>query len=334
MTGRTIPKPRRAAVPLAASAAILAVWGAVARGSGVGWVQTVGALVAGLLIVGLAGPALAVWRVRVTAVAAPADAVAGSPATVEVTVRGGALVLPLWPPGPEVPSGRGTRVRLELTPPYRGVLEHCVVSLSSAAPFGLMWWARTVAVALPHPVAVAPRCGAPDLGTIERRGEASQAGRTPGAGSELRGVRPYVPGDRPALVHWPATAHTGSLMVREHERPSWGSALVRGVLPPAPDAADAQAERVLATVAMLLSSGIPVQLATAEAHGEVVADVRTRAAAGRRLASALPRRGYGPDAGDPVAGDPVAGQLVGRDQGPGDGPTGAGGGSRGGPRPR
>ena len=288
MTGHAgLPRPRRAAVPVAASAVVLAVWGAVARGSGVGWVQTVGALVAGLLVVGLAGPALATWRIRVQALAAPADAVAGSALMVQVAVRGAAVLQAQWPPGPEVPTAGAGRIAIELLPPHRGVLERCTVSVSSAAPFGLLWWTRTVCMALPAPVLVAPRVGAPDPAAIEGPAEAGAERPSPGSGPEMRGVRPYGPGDRRSLVHWPASAHTGSLMVRDHERPAGRSAVVRCVLPADPDAAEAQAERVLGTVGMLLASSVEVRLATVEEAGEVLAPVDTLAAAGRRLARAV-----------------------------------------------
>jgi uncharacterized protein (DUF58 family) len=293
-----VPRPRRAAVPVAASAAVLAVWGAVARGSGVGWVQTVGALVAGILVVGLAGPALAVMRVKLRAVAAPSNGVTGSPLSVQVAVRGTAVLHPLWPPGPEVPTGGAARVGLEVHPPYRGALDGCIVTVSSAAPFGLLWWTRTLSVPLPQPVLVAPRPGAPDPATVARPSDIGAGTPSAGPGAETRGVRPYVPGDRRSLVHWPATAHTGALMVRDQERPTGRTAVVRGVLPPDPDAADAQAERVLGTVGVLLASGVAVQLATVEDHGEVIEPVHTLTAAGRRLAVALPRRSEGPRPGE------------------------------------
>lgn len=291
-----LPRPRRAAVPVAASAAVLAVWGAVARGSGVGWVQTVGALVAGLLAVGLAGPALAVWRVKVAGVAAPSDAMAGSVLTVQLDVKGAAVLHPLWPPGPEVRTAGGRRVTLRLHPPHRGVLERCTVTVTSAAPFGLVWWARTVSVRLPAPVLVAPRVGPPDPAAIERTGDAGVESLSSGVGTEARGVRPYAPGDRRSLVHWPATAHTGSLMVRDHERPGGRTVIVRGVLPADPDAAETQAERVLGTVGLLLASGVGVQLATVEEDGDVLAPVHTLSGAGRRLAYALPQPPSGIDA--------------------------------------
>lgn len=292
MSRAGLPRPRRAAVPLAASAAVLAVWGAVARGSGVGWVQTVGALVAGLLAVGLAGPALAVWRVRLTAVAAPADAVAGSVVPVEVAVRGAAVVCPLWPPGPEAPTGPTGRVVLELQVPHRGVLRRCTVEVSSAAPFGLLWWSRTVTLALPSPVLVAPRAGAPDPGVVDHAEGEGFAARAPGTGTDTRGVRPYVPGDRRSLVHWPATAHTGAMMVRDHERPVRRAAHVRGTLGPDPSAAEAQAERVLGTVGLLLAAGTSVMLSTTEGGGDLSALVQSTADAGRRLALALPAHPY------------------------------------------
>ncbi len=298
MTRSGLPRPRRAAAPGAASAAVLAVWGAVARGSGVGWVQTVGALVAGLLVVGLAGPALAVWRVRLAALEVPPDATAGSALAVQLGVRGAAVLAPRSPPGPDVATGGARRVILEVRPPHRGVLEHCTVVVSSAAPFGLLWWTRAVAVALPGPVLVAPAAGGPDPAVVERGADAGPGSGPERSGTEVRGLRPYAPGDGRSTVHWPASAHAGSLMVREHERPHRRTAVVRGHLPPGQEAAEEHAGRVLGTVAALLASGIEVELATVHEGGEVVEPVPTVRDAGRRLARSLPHRAFGPSPWD------------------------------------
>lgn len=284
-----LPRPRRAAVPLIGSAVTMAVWAAVARDSGVGWVQTLGALVAGLLAVGLAGPAVAVARVRCAVAAAPVDAAAGVPFEMQLTVRGAAELRPLRPSGSETLSGRRGGVTLTVVPAHRGPIDRCIVEVASAAPFGILWWSRRVELALLQPVLVAPRTGPPDQAIVHGITGEELASVVPGRGTELRGVRPYAHGDRRHLVHWPATAHTGALMVREHDRPADRWALVQGTLPDEARAAEAQAERVLGTVARLLESGARVQLGTTEPGGDVLAPVESVVAAGRRLALALPR---------------------------------------------
>jgi uncharacterized protein (DUF58 family) len=88
------------------------------------------------------------------------------------------------------------------------------------------------------------------------------------------------------LVHWPATAHAGELMVRDVERPVGRPAELVVKLPADPDAAEAEAERAMATVGALLDRGVPVMLTTSEIQGAVTALVRDYRAAGRRLAAA------------------------------------------------
>jgi uncharacterized protein (DUF58 family) len=292
--GGRLPRPRRPGAPVLGTIVAVGVWGVVAHDSGVGWVQAVGALVAGFLLVGLVGPALAVARARCAVVSVPADAVAGGPATVEISVSTALELRPVDPPGPPALSGASARCAVELRPQRRGMLDQCTVVIASAAPFGLMWWTRTVVLVLPRPLAVAPRIGAPDTGLRSPAAGGEVGVRpAPGRGSELRGVRPYERGDRRHLVHWPATAHTGALMVREVERAAGGSVTVRGVLPDDPDAAEDVAQRVMGTVAELLRTGERIELVTAEPGGRVRAPVSSLADAGRRLARALPRpRGH------------------------------------------
>lgn len=288
-------------MPVAASAAVLGVWGVVAHDSGAGWVQALGALVAGALVVGMLGPGVAVARARCRVVASPRDASAGAAVTLEISTTVPLELQPTDPPGPVVMT-RGGRAVLEVRPGHRGVLEGCRVTVASAAPFGILWWTRTVTLDLPRPLAVAPRVGRPQAGTrlVHGHDETPLAG--PGRGADPRGVRPYMPGDRRTLVHWPATAHTGSLMVRETERPRQHVAVVDGRLPLDPVEAERQAERVLAVVHALLFAGAHVELETAEPEGEVVAPVTTLESAGRRLALASPRVGvHRPAGGSPGA---------------------------------
>ncbi len=106
--------------------------------------------------------------------------------------------------------------------------------------------------------------------------------------AEPRGIRPYASGDPRRAVHWPATSHVGSLMVRETERPTDDPVLVEVDLPSDPDAAEAQAERVMAEVAARLDRCQAVVLASWETAGRVERPVRDRVELGRRLARAVP----------------------------------------------
>ncbi len=278
-------------MPVIASAAALGIWGIVAHDAGAGWVQSIGALVAGALVVGALAPAAVVARVRCRCVAAPYDASAGIPVTLEIWTSAPVELHPIDPPGPATTTRRRGSSTLDVRPEHRGVVDRCTLTLASAAPFGILWWTRTVVLTLPHPLAVAPRVGVSELRPRDGRSPADTPLGAPGRGDDPRGIRPYERGDRRTLVHWPATAHTGSLMVRESERPGPLTAVVDGRLPTDPSEAEHQAEHVMAEVHALLRSGARVELETTEPEGHVVAPVTTLHAAGRRLALALPRVG-------------------------------------------
>jgi len=282
-------RPERALGPVLAAVLTLGAWGAIAHSSGAGWVQALGAVLAGFFVVGMVVPAFAVHRAGCTVVGSPPDTTAGEPVAIEIEVTRPVRLRPLSPPGRPALTGRSPRVRLEVTPPRRGVLTHCEVQVASAAPFGLLWWAKTLTLPLVRPLHVAPRMGEPDPSTVVgRTGSGEDRRRVPARVGEPRGVRPYQSGDLRHWVHWPATAHSGVLMVREMEEPSARPATVEVVLAGDPDTADRQAERAMGTVAGLLSSGRAVTLVTTERDGPVREAVVGVAAAGRRLARAVP----------------------------------------------
>jgi uncharacterized protein (DUF58 family) len=283
----SFPLPHRALGPVLAAAATFAAWTAVAHNSGSGWVQTLGAILAGFFLVGLVVPGFATRRARVAVAWSPADVTAGQPAIIELTTSGSLRVGPVSPAGPVLLTGAAGRRELRIVPDHRGVLDRVVLDVSSAAPSGLVWWTKHVTLPLAQPLYVAPRMG---LGDPEAFVEASQVGdgqrRVRDESGETSGVRPYLPGDNRRSVHWPATAHAGELMVRELEGPRAKPVTVRAELPSDEAAAERVAERALGTVAQVLHTGAPVLLLTNEAAGERSGLVATTGQAGRRLAQA------------------------------------------------
>jgi uncharacterized protein (DUF58 family) len=271
----------------------MAAWAGVAHSSGSGWVQAVGALLAAVLLTGLILPAVPARRATVTCMASPSDTEVGCPAVLTMVTNRPLRVRPRLPVGPVTKAGgavRGARrVEVPVTPDRRGVLDHIVVEIASCAPFGILWWAKEVVVGLPRPLHVAPRSGAePDP---PGRSPDDLVGGTPirtvSTSGELRGVRPYQPGDSRRSVHWPATSHTGTLMVRETEQQIDDPLVVEVVLPPDPVQAERASERALATIARELSAGRTVLLITTERDGRVVRPIRDRIDLGRRLARAV-----------------------------------------------
>jgi uncharacterized protein (DUF58 family) len=106
--------------------------------------------------------------------------------------------------------------------PNRGRFE-AAVTLASAFPFGFLRCERECE---PGEVVVLPRPGAADADGL-RRWVLRQAGASGRARkvlrrvttdqAEVRGVRPYRPGDPIRSIHWRTTARRGELMVREYD---------------------------------------------------------------------------------------------------------------------
>ncbi len=279
--------------PAAGSVITVLAWVGVAHSSGSGWVQAVGALLGAFLLVGLVAPAVPARRARVVCTACPSDAQAGQIVELTLEVDRPVRIRPRYPVGAEHQAGgrqRGSRtVVLRCTPARRGVLDAVVVEVASSAPFGLLWWVHDVELPLPRLLHVAPRTGEHDRPLVsadDAHGEAML--RVPSGLGEPRGVRPYTPGDPRRAVHWPATAHAGTLMVREYERQTDDPVLVELILPDDPSAAEAEAERMMAAVGDCLARRRPVILITQESGGRVVRPVVDRVDLGRRLARAVP----------------------------------------------
>jgi uncharacterized protein (DUF58 family) len=282
---------------------IIGLWWLVAHNSGSGWVQVLGDVVFGALLIGILGPGLIVARARIGVRSAPADGGAGLPVDLRVDVSARLRIRPVEPPGPEVfvgPAGRRGAVAdaVTLAPERRGVHRTVTLDIASAAPFALQWWTKRVQLPLPSALHVSPRCGRaqpPRLIADEGAGELLDRPRSDA--SLPRGARPYVPGDSRRLVHWRSTAHAGHLMVREQERPSAEPVTITVDLPSDDEAAERVAESALGTVVGLLEGGSPVLLGTREPAGPVLGPVADRRGAGRRLARAVAGRGAAPDGG-------------------------------------
>ena len=290
VTGRV--RPARPVTPMVVSVLVLGTWWLVAHNSGAGWVQALGDIVFGTLVVGMVGPALILARTRVRIERGQEDGMALEPLEVTVRATSRVRVRPVDLSGEDSFVGPVRRRRVDgstvtLLPARRGVHTSVTVEVATASPFGLQWWTRRLSLPLPAPLYVSPRRGTPFGLPPRTDDDAGQSRpRQPAPAGEARAVRPYRPGDNRRHVHWPATAHTGELMVREMEGPVAEPVMVSVVLPGDPDEAERVAERALGTVLALLGRGDAVILATHEAFGETIAPVTDRHGAGRRLAQA------------------------------------------------
>ncbi|MGA2530170.1 MAG: DUF58 domain-containing protein [Acidimicrobiales bacterium] len=288
---RHLALPERALGPVAGTALLLFVWAGVAHASGSGWVQTVGAVVAGLLLLGLVAPAFATPGLAVVCETSPSDAVAGSIVELDVIGNRSMRCTPRSLDGTALLLTRRVPARLVIVSKRRGVITSVTVRLASAAPFGILWWSRDQVLELPRPLYVAPKAREPGAWTSRALAqEEGNARPRPTLTGDLRGVRPYAYGDGRRRVHWHASAHTGDLMVRESEIRTDDPVRIVAELSMDPEIAERLAEDAMGEVVAQLNAGRTVVLETTEPSGRVIATVPDRLSGGRRLARAIAAR--------------------------------------------
>ena len=90
---------------MAVALAIVGTWWLVAHNSGAGWVQALGDIVFGTLVIGIFGPAVILARARLSVARAPADGTAGLPLELDVTSSTRLRLRPVDPPGQEAFAG-------------------------------------------------------------------------------------------------------------------------------------------------------------------------------------------------------------------------------------
>ena len=257
------------------------------------------ALVA-IFVIGVAAPILAIRRIQVDA-RTPRDATVGETTRIDVALTGrsaGCEVRALDPTGPWQRATAPSEGQLLHLADRRGLFGGIRIEVRVTAPFGVLAAHRVHFVQLPHAVEVAPRSLAvtwlPSPAPIE--GSVHPGPVAAPSGDLVRSVRPYRTGDPAHLVHWPSTARLGSLVVREMEPPvPVGQAIVVD-LRDLGDDTERAAAYALGAACPVLAEGGELVMATCEADGPVVGEVRTVVDAGRRLARAVP----GPPAAPPV----------------------------------
>jgi uncharacterized protein (DUF58 family) len=265
----------------------------IARASGAGWVVVLLCGEAPVVLLSVIWPIVTLLRVRVTVLGNPRDATAGTPAVFGVAVsRAGSGVrfrLRIGQQSSSWVAAIGTsQGEVTAVPPARGVVGSVTAQVEGAGPLGLVTWVRRMELAFPVPIEVGPiptPVTSADL--VGQRADADEA-LTRGAGHDtIRGVRPYVFGDPIRVVHWPATARWGEMMVKELEGPDAPEVVIVVDLRGDPDRSEAAASLAAGMARAALQAGLSVSLLTAEADGPRAGPVTSATQAGRRLARAV-----------------------------------------------
>lgn len=246
---------------------------------------TLGSLGVTALVINLVWSWLAVRRASVDVLHAPTDASRGDrvPCGVFISgLRGDALLTMTSSPNrPSASVASGDHGVLLPEASFRGLASQAMFDVKVRRPFGLAGIRRIVTTPLPSPLLIGPR-PRPAHDTLER----FESRWSPGW-HELWAVRGYVPGDPQRFVHWPSTARSGELMVREFTRQAEHVCVVVDLgegndLQAVEDTAD----RAAWILDELLNRGWRIELVTMVAREPVSAPVRTSLEARRRLAVA------------------------------------------------
>jgi uncharacterized protein (DUF58 family) len=290
-----VPVPARISGPGVVLGCVCVALYLIARTTGAGWDIVVLVTLVAVLVVAAIWPGVVLCGVGVRAETA-ADAMVGRALPVSIELRGharGLRVRTLTGPSAWYRADAPSRGTATVVPLQRGVFPGIVVEVRSASPLGLVGWRRRFRVPLARPLEVAPR---PIAVRYEpRQGSDREAQTRPRSSStgqeDTRGVREYVDGDPIRLVHWPATARTGMVMVRELEGPQRPRLLVvvdlRGQPSDAESDVEVAASRAAGLAIAALADGTLVDLATVESDGTRHGPVRSPLEVGRRLARAV-----------------------------------------------
>ncbi len=208
----------------------------VATNTQTGWLYVVTALLAGLLWAGYANPRSALRDLQARR-RMPSPARQGDEACVELELHNPGsvdrlllnleLTLPDSLPGEprtrrilieRLPAGQTVRVSHSVACTLRGYHHFPAVRLSTGTPLGLFPCSRR-AEGGQAPLIVYPRGPhlADSTNPCVSRSSAlrHRTSNRPGSSEDFLGIRPYQAGEDIRFIHWPATARTGQVMLRE-----------------------------------------------------------------------------------------------------------------------
>ena len=267
--------PSRVKGPALVMTALAAAFFGISRTSGSGWATVLVATLLGAVATGSLMPALILARANVT-VTPPIDGTVSVPLPLQITSTTGLTgSIPALATG-TIHLATGT---LSIRPDRRGVHDSLDMELRCAAPLGMVEWTRTRHITLASPL---------EIGPFPSDVQLLDCDTTPDVGDEdLRGIREYIPGDSSRKLHWPATARTGKMMIRETDGITVAQVVIVVDLNGPQAAVEPTASRAAGLANAALSRGATVVLVTAEPAGPVTGMVTSPLDVNRRLARAI-----------------------------------------------
>ena len=265
----------------------------------------VGATSIAVLVVGVAWPVIAMRSLRIRIVA-PTDATVGRPVRIRAEVTGhvrGLQIRLVDPPSGWANTNAPDSGEIALTAVHRGVYAGCRIEAKSSGPLNVFTRHRWMVKRFDTPMYVGPQIIAtmPSLQPIAALDDLTVTGAHGFAAESVRSVRPYVVGDSVRAVHWPSSARSGDLVVREFEPPTvLGLAIVVDLRGGDAQSVEAAASRAAGMARSVVARGGRCLLVTREATGIVSAIAESPRMIDRRLAAAVVGDPGGAPGGWPV----------------------------------
>lgn len=208
----------------------------VATNTQTGWLYVVVALLIGVLVAGFLGPRATLKGLEVRR-RMPAPAALGDEVRIEIEVRnpgkGDRLLVTLEDTLPDslpgetrtrrflierIPAGGAARISYRVPCTLRGYHDFGPVKLRTGTPLGLFPVDATLEAGA-EPLVIYPRgprlLKSPVSSVNPRKLQQNRTQPRAGASEDFHGLRPYTLGEDIRFVHWPATARTGEMMIRE-----------------------------------------------------------------------------------------------------------------------
>jgi uncharacterized protein (DUF58 family) len=260
----------------------------VSHVSGSGWVQNVGLLLGAGIIVIIIMPGIILKNAELKCVYNPVDATSRIPVQVKLASKIPVLVRPKDTRKNAVPVASDPDL-IQITFDYAGVYESCTFEVSTAAPFGIVWWHKYVKLAFTKPIMVAPKIGdsiQPNRQVAVNEGQSSRYVRDH---SGITGsIRNYQIGDSRRDIHWKKSAQTGSLLVKEREKELSQDVVIEVRFETNKIKNEEIGQEAMGTVFNLLKKAdCNVILSTFEHNKNITEPVSNLKDAGRRIAKAI-----------------------------------------------
>jgi uncharacterized protein (DUF58 family) len=251
VTSNSKPRPKKLIGPIFGTLPLMFALIGVARASGSGWVQFIGAIISSSILIGILTPMVILLRTKIKLVFLPNYLIANTENLIEIysnkTVR-----ITIEQSQPAFIRSRSSQ-HIHYFPKHKGSVNSIALMVSTAAPLGIVWWYKKVTINLDSPLLIIPPPGRPNFAISIAHSDLEQQWQNSVTGL-IRGTKDYFVGDSLRNANWKATAHTGKLQIKEFEFPKSDTFTLNAFFPEDDDSAEQMAEAIVGTIFELLKN--------------------------------------------------------------------------------